>query len=269
MASFFEKLKKGMGIEEVEEETMEEEPVETIKKAPRRKRISVSQKEPIKKLRKLEIKKPLMEEEPEEEEEPMITESPVENEEEGGAMRTKSSSSSSMREEILMEKVGEKTKEVWEKEKEEGGAMRTKSSSSPSSSIKEEWPSFSGGVKEDKSSFPPFADAQAAEGQLAIDVYQTEDDLVVQSAIAGVRPENLDIVLEKDILSIKGLREKPFNEEGDYFSQECYWGPFSREIILPAEVDPNQAKAQMKEGVLTIRIPKILREKKRKVVVTS
>ena len=210
-----------MGIEEVEKETMEEEPVETIKKAPQRKRISVSQKEPIKKPRKLEIKKPLMEEEPEEEEEPMITESPVENEEEGGAMR------------------------------------------------KEEWPSFSGGVKEDKSSFPPFADAQAAEGQLAIDVYQTEGDLVVQSAIAGVRPENLDIVLEKDILSIKGLREKPFNEEGDYFSQECYWGPFSREIILPAEVDPNQAKAQMKEGVLTIRIPKILREKKRKVVVTS
>ena len=240
MASFFEKLKKGMGIEEVEEETMEEEPVETIKKAPQRKRISVSQKEPMKKPRKLEIKKPLMEEEPEEEEEPMITESPVENEEEA-------------KEEILMEKVGEKTKEVWEKEKEEGGAMRTKSSSSPSSSIKEEWPTFS----------------EAAEGQLAIDVYQTEGDLVVQSAIAGVRPENLDIVLEKDILSIKGLREKPFNEEGDYFSQECYWGPFSREIILPAEVDPNQAKAQMKEGVLTIRIPKILREKKRKVVVTS
>jgi len=241
MASFFEKLKKGMGIEEVEEETMEEEPVETIKKAPQRKRISVSQKEPIKKPRKLEIKKPLMEEEPEGEEEPMITESPVENEEEA------------KREEILMEKVGEKTKEVREKEKEEGGAMRTKSSSSPSSSIKEEWPTFS----------------EAAEGQLAIDVYQTEGDLVVQSAIAGVRPENLDIVLEKDILSIKGLREKPFNEEGDYFSQECYWGPFSREIILPAEVDPNQAKAQMKEGVLTIRIPKILREKKRKVVVTS
>ena len=263
MASFFEKLKKGMGIEEGElssptRTSVEgEEESQAVKKVPKRKRISVSQKEPMKKPRKLEIKKPLMEEEPEEEEEPMITESPVENEEEA------------KREEILMEKVGEKTKEVWEKEKEEGGAMRTKSSSSPSSSIKEEWPSFSGGVKEDKSSFPPFADAQAAEGQLAIDVYQTEGDLVVQSAIAGVRPENLDIVLEKDILSIKGLREKPFNEEGDYFSQECYWGPFSREIILPAEVDPNQAKAQMKEGVLTIRIPKILREKKRKVVVTS
>jgi len=234
MASFFEKLKKGMGIEESELSSPsqtsvegEEESEETVKKAPRRKRISVSQKETAKKPKKLEIKIP----EPEEEEE----EKSIETEEE--AKGTESPSSSSIREEILMEKVGEKTKEVWEKEKEE----------------KEKWPSFSG----------------EAEGQLAIDVYQTESDLVVQSAIAGVRPENLDIALEKDILTIKGLREKPFNEEGDYFSQECYWGPFSREIILPAEVDPNQATAKMKEGVLTIRIPKILREKKRKVVVTS
>ena len=227
MASFFEKLKKGMGIEESElssppsanaREIKESE--ETIKKAPRRKRISVSQKETVKKPMKLEIKKP-------ETEEPSEIEAPVEAEE-----RTKED-----KEEILLEKVGEKTKEIWEKEKEE----------------KEKWLTFSG----------------EAEGQLAIDVYQTENDLVIQSAIAGVRPENLEIALEKDILTIKGIREKPFNEEGDYFSQECYWGPFSREIILPAEVDPNQAAAKMKEGVLTIRIPKIRREKKRKVVVTS
>jgi len=239
MASFFEKLKKGMGIEESElsspssDDSREiEESEETVKKAPRRKKISVSQKETAKKAKKLEIKNLASKgSEGEEEEE----EKPIETEEE--AKGTESLSSSSIREEILMEKVGEKTKEVWEKEKEE----------------KEKWPSFSG----------------EAEGQLAIDVYQTESDLVVQSAIAGVRPENLDIALEKDILTIKGLREKPFDEEGDYFSQECYWGPFSREIILPAEVDPNQATAKMKEGVLTIRIPKILREKKRKVVVTS
>jgi len=104
-------------------------------------------------------------------------------------------------------------------------------------------------------------------GQLAIDVYQTENDLVIQSAIAGIKPENLDISMERDVITIKGSREKPFEEEGDYFSQECYWGPFSREIILPVEVDPNQATAEMKEGILTIRIPKILREKKRKITV--
>lgn len=118
---------------------------------------------------------------------------------------------------------------------------------------KEKWPTFTG----------------QAEGQLAIDVYQTEADLVIQSAIAGVRPESLDIALEKDIITIKGARERPFQEEGDYFAQECYWGLFSREVILPVEVDPNQALAKMKDGILTIRIPKILREKKRRIVVTG
>ena len=239
MASFFEKLKKGMGIEESElsspssDDSREiEESEKTVKKVPRKKRISVSQKETVKKPMKLEIEKP-------EAEEPFKIEAPVETEKqaEEEAKRTEPSSSSSIKEEILLEKVGEKTKEIWEKEKEE----------------KEKWLTFSG----------------EAEGQLAIDVYQTENDLVIQSAIAGVRTENLEIALEKDILTIKGIREKPFNEEGDYFSQECYWGPFSKEIILPAEVDPNQAAAKMKEGVLTIRIPKIRREKKRKVMVTS
>jgi len=126
--------------------------------------------------------------------------------------------------------------------------------------------------KEVKESFPqktPETEEKwfEPEGQLAIDVYQTEDELVIQSAIAGVKPENLDISIEKDVISIRGKREKPFEEKKDYFSQECYWGAFSREIILPVEVDPNRVKASMKEGILTIRIPKILREKKRKIVV--
>lgn len=105
------------------------------------------------------------------------------------------------------------------------------------------------------------------EGQLAIDVYQTETELAIQSAIAGVKPENLDISLEKDVLTIRGNRQKPSGEERDYFTQECYWGPFSREVILPVEVDPGQVEATMKEGILTIRIPKILREKLRKIKV--
>lgn len=105
------------------------------------------------------------------------------------------------------------------------------------------------------------------EGELAVDVYQTENYLVIQSAIAGVKPENLDLTLEGDRVTIRGNREKPFKEQGDYFTQECYWGPFSREIILPVEVDPNRAEAEMKEGILTIRIPKILRQGKRKISV--
>jgi HSP20 family molecular chaperone IbpA len=105
------------------------------------------------------------------------------------------------------------------------------------------------------------------EGKLAVDVYQTEGELIIQSAVAGVKVEDLDILIERDLISIRGVREKPFSEQGDYFTQECYWGPFSREIILPVEVDPNRIEASMKEGVLTIRIPKLLREKKRKIKV--
>ena len=104
-------------------------------------------------------------------------------------------------------------------------------------------------------------------GQLAIDVYQTANDLVIQSAIAGISPENLEISIERDVVAIRGTREKPFEEEGEYFNQECYWGPFSREVILPVEVDPDRAEAKMKEGILIIRLPKILREKKRKITV--
>jgi HSP20 family protein len=106
------------------------------------------------------------------------------------------------------------------------------------------------------------------EGQLAIDVYQTEECLVIQSAIAGVKSENLDISIEEDQVLIKGSREKPSEEEErNYFYQECYWGPFSRQIILPEETDPSRAEAILKEGILTIRIPKIERKKKRKILI--
>ena len=106
------------------------------------------------------------------------------------------------------------------------------------------------------------------EGQLAIDVYQTEKELIIQSAIAGVKPEDLDIFIEGDKVTIKGKREKPTGkEETNYFYQECYWGPFSREIILPVEVDPSRVKAIFNSGILTISIPKIEREKKRKIEV--
>jgi len=106
------------------------------------------------------------------------------------------------------------------------------------------------------------------EGQLTVDVYQTDKEIVIQSAIAGIEPEDLDITIENDLVIIRGNRERKFTEEKkNYFYQECYWGRFSREIILPAEVDSSRAKATMEKGVLTIRIPKINRTKKRKVTV--
>jgi len=107
-----------------------------------------------------------------------------------------------------------------------------------------------------------------SEGQLTVDVYQTDKEIIIQSAIAGIEPENLDITIENDLVIIRGNRERKFIEEKkNYFYQECYWGRFSREIILPAEVDGSRAKATMEKGVLTIRMPKIEREKKRKIAV--
>ncbi len=108
-----------------------------------------------------------------------------------------------------------------------------------------------------------------SEGQLAVDVYQTKSELIIQSAIAGVKPEELDISVEEDLVIIKGERKRPIEENEDYFSQECYWGPFSRKIILPVEVDPGRIDASLKNGILIIRMPKIVREKKMKVTIKS
>ncbi len=105
---------------------------------------------------------------------------------------------------------------------------------------------------------------------MAVDVYQTDSEIVIRSTIAGVKPEDLDISIESDIIFIKGNRqEPPEKSEKTYFRQECYWGPFSRQIILPEETDPSRAEATMKEGILTIRIPKIERKKKIKIEIKS
>jgi HSP20 family protein len=104
------------------------------------------------------------------------------------------------------------------------------------------------------------------EGELAIDVYETDKDIVIQSAIAGVRSEELDISLENDVVTIKGVRKNPNQEEEkQYFHEECFWGPFSRQVFLPEEVDTKNVEASIKEGVLTLRLPKAERQKTRKV----
>lgn len=106
------------------------------------------------------------------------------------------------------------------------------------------------------------------EGELAVDVYQTDEELVIQSAVAGVKPEELNVSLEGDVLSIEGERKKPKEEEeADYLIQECYWGRFSRKIILPAEINAEKIDATFKDGILTIRIQKATKERKKKIVV--
>jgi HSP20 family protein len=120
-----------------------------------------------------------------------------------------------------------------------------------------------------KTTQPAESDWLNGEGQLVVDMYQTENDLVIQSAIAGIKVEDLDVVIEDDMVTIKGDRANPLQDSGDYFLEECYWGNFSRKIILPVEVDSSRADASMKDGILTIRIPKIVREKKKKVLIKN
>lgn len=107
------------------------------------------------------------------------------------------------------------------------------------------------------------------EGSLTIDVYQTANDIVVESAIAGVRPEDIDIEVSTDSVTIRGerRREREVSDE-DYYYQECYWGRFSRSVILPQEIDPESATVSFKNnGILTVKLPKLNRKKSRKLKV--
>ncbi|MBI4087235.1 MAG: Hsp20/alpha crystallin family protein [Candidatus Liptonbacteria bacterium] len=107
-----------------------------------------------------------------------------------------------------------------------------------------------------------------SEGQLTVDVYQTPAEIVIESAIAGVKPEDIDISVNSDSVTIKGARhrDKEVKEE-DYFYQECYWGRFSRSVILPQEINPEEATVNFKNGILTVRLPKLDRKKSKKLKV--
>jgi HSP20 family protein len=109
---------------------------------------------------------------------------------------------------------------------------------------------------------------QEAEGQLAIDVYQTPDEIIVESTIAGVKGDDIDVDVTSERVTIRGERGKETRiAEGDYFYQECFWGKFSRSVILPQEIDPDKAHSVIKNGVLTVHLPKLHRDRARKIKV--
>ena len=112
----------------------------------------------------------------------------------------------------------------------------------------------------------PLMEEDDAEGQLTVDVYQDGDNIVVQSTVAGVKPEEVEVSITPESVSIRGKRERMKQvEEKDYFYQECFWGSFSRSIILPYEVDPDKSTATIRDGVLTVKMPKLNRQKAKKV----
>lgn len=106
------------------------------------------------------------------------------------------------------------------------------------------------------------------EGALNIDMYQTKDNVIIKSTIAGVRPDDIDITVANDMVTIKGSRSREEKiTQDDYFYQECYWGSFSRSVIVPVDIDSEEIEADLKDGILTIIIPKAAKAKTKKVKV--
>jgi HSP20 family protein len=113
-------------------------------------------------------------------------------------------------------------------------------------------------------------DDSTVDAELAVDVYQTPDEIVIKTMVAGVRPEDLDINITRDMVSLRGSREEASEEEGkDFFHKELYWGSFARTIMLPEEIEVEEAEAVEKHGLLTIRLPKVDKSKKNKLRVKS
>ena len=114
------------------------------------------------------------------------------------------------------------------------------------------------------------ADMAQDEGELMIDVYQTPTDIVIKTMVPGVRPEDLDITITRDMVTVKGKREieRTISEE-NYFHKELYWGSFSRTIMLPQEVEIEEAEAVEKHGLLIVRLPKLDKHRQSKLRVRN
>ncbi|OGH82045.1 MAG: hypothetical protein A2373_03335 [Candidatus Magasanikbacteria bacterium RIFOXYB1_FULL_40_15] len=109
------------------------------------------------------------------------------------------------------------------------------------------------------------------EGELSVDVINTDNNIIVISTMAGAGADKIEVYVHNDLLTIKGERMAPYDdvEEGEYIHQECFWGKFSRTVVLPFDVKGEQAKAKYENGILTISIPKKKLDSKIKIKVVD
>ncbi|MFA6445858.1 MAG: Hsp20/alpha crystallin family protein [Candidatus Paceibacterota bacterium] len=108
-------------------------------------------------------------------------------------------------------------------------------------------------------------DEEDTDGQLAVDVYQTPREIIIKTMTAGIRPEDLDIAITRDMVTIKGKREEAHEvSEENYYHKELFWGSFSRTILLPQEVEIEEAEAKEEHGLLILRLPKIDKQRQAK-----
>jgi HSP20 family protein len=108
------------------------------------------------------------------------------------------------------------------------------------------------------------------EAELTVDVYQTADEIIVQTMIAGVKPDDIQLNITRNMITIRGKREDTRTiDEENYFTKELYWGGFSRTILLPQEVETEETEAIEKHGLLTIKLQKIDKEKRATIKIKS
>jgi HSP20 family protein len=113
-------------------------------------------------------------------------------------------------------------------------------------------------------------DEGAEDGELTVDVYHTDDEIIIQAMIAGVNPKDIDIQITREMVTIRGKRVAPSDIADDsYYHKELYWGSFSRRILLPEEVEAEESEAIEKHGLLMLKLPKIDKKKTANVKVKS
>lgn len=110
-----------------------------------------------------------------------------------------------------------------------------------------------------------WAEEEVVQGQLAVDVYETRERLVVKARTAGVNKSDLDVSVSDNTLSIRGTLAANEEDVENYFVQECYWGEFSRSLVLPVPVKEDETEAVLKDGVLTISFIKLKQETVKKI----
>lgn len=139
---------------------------------------------------------------------------------------------------------------------------------------------LTGAVKLDEESYPVetreapatkrqnILDDDEEDAQLTVDVYETPSEIVIKTMVAGVKPEDLDVAITRDSVTIRGKREEDRTVSSeDYFHRELYWGSFSRTVVLPQEIDVDEAEAAEKYGMLILRLPKLDKHRQTKLKV--
>ncbi|MFA7193403.1 MAG: Hsp20/alpha crystallin family protein [Candidatus Paceibacterota bacterium] len=125
-------------------------------------------------------------------------------------------------------------------------------------------------IDEEENSFDSEIDhpQPTQDGQLAVDVLNTDDAIIVRAMLAGVKPSDIDIDIARDLVTIRGTRQEEHEvSEDNYYHKELFWGSFSRNILLPEEIDVDQAEAIEKNGLLVLKLPKLDKKRKAKLIV--